>query len=651
MSKGRKGLNLFLRIAVGCAFLVLTSMVVILYFTIDKSSAVLEKEAINNLKILNEEKTSRIDLAFSDLKTFNESFSYNPAVIDYASGNSIEQPKVTRFFTEVISRTHKLYENIFLDLNGVIQADGLNGKSIGFKLLTGGVYSGKKVIQDNVSMIANPQLSPITGRQVILILSPVRGADQKAIAVVSSAIDLRVVADDILANNEANNNAKTKTYLIDKTGIVLSSNDESAILNLDFSKTPQLQSFYTLMQNNNTVTADIVIDEVSYKATASQTSLGGFLLVSAVPTQVYMQKVSTLQNSILLIMLFASLFCVLGITAIVYKITNPLLKRLLHAMNVAENIASNDLHTNIVIDGNDEGTRLLIALNKMQLDLRNTISSVVDSAKSLNSMATNLNEQSCQSMGSLQQQTINIESIATAVNELSVVFEEVERNSASAVDICSEGINNTDRGSESVTKTLISIESLANELNESSISVTSLVELLNKIGSVIGVIRSIAEQTNLLALNAAIESARAGESGRGFAVVADEVRQLAHRTADSTVEIEQLITDVQKQSKKVSDTMSQCNSNAINTVDVARTAGDALEKISEAMSRINEANFTIATATKQQSVAVQEIDQNLTGIKTVSEETLNNNVETNQSSEQLKELANSIELDVCRFKF
>ncbi|NJI25245.1 methyl-accepting chemotaxis protein, partial [Aeromonas veronii] len=127
--------------------------------------------------------------------------------------------------------------------------------------------------------------------------------------------------------------------------------------------------------------------------------------------------------------------------------------------------------------------------------------------------------------------------------------------------------------------------------------------------------RGIAEQTNLLALNAAIEAARAGEAGRGFAVVADEVRALAHRTAQSTQEIEKMVAGIQSGTGEAVQSMQQSNQRTQSTLEMARAAGVALEQITQSISLINERNLVIASASEEQAQVSREVDRNLVNIR------------------------------------
>ncbi len=97
---------------------------------------------------------------------------------------------------------------------------------------------------------------------------------------------------------------------------------------------------------------------------------------------------------------------------------------------------------------------------------------------------------------------------------------------------------------ELLTTTVEATTVINTDTEQVSTSVGNLKEVTQGINGFISLIQGISEQTNLLALNAAIEAARAGDQGRGFAVVADEVRALAQRSAEATIEIAALITQI-----------------------------------------------------------------------------------------------------------
>ncbi|MNI60041.1 Methyl-accepting chemotaxis protein McpS [compost metagenome] len=164
------------------------------------------------------------------------------------------------------------------------------------------------------------------------------------------------------------------------------------------------------------------------------------------------------------------------------------------------------------------------------------------------------------------------------------------------------------------------------------------------------VIRAIAEQTNLLALNAAIEAARAGESGRGFAVVADEVRALAHRTQQSTLEIEQMVQGMRSGSSLALDSMNASASRAASTLELAERAGEALVAITSSVHEIHERNLVIASAAEEQAQVAREVDRNLVNIRDLSVRSATGADQTSTSSHELSKLANTLQGMVQRFR-
>lgn len=341
----------------------------------------------------------------------------------------------------------------------------------------------------------------------------------------------------------------------------------------------------------------------------------------------------------------AALMTVLLAWLLTRSIVTPLSK----ALRAAEEIAGGDLTKNIEIDGNDEPARLLGALSVMQQNLRKTIEMISGSATQLASAAEQLSAVTEESSRGLQQQNDEIEQAATAVNEMTAAVEEVARNAVSTSEASQQSNTTAAQGRDKVVETVKAIQVMTQDVQTTSDLVEGLAEQGRDIGKVLDVIRSIAEQTNLLALNAAIEAARAGEAGRGFAVVADEVRALAHRTAQSTREIEQMVAGIQTGTGSAVQSMALNTSRTQTTLGLARAAGEALEQITAAISQINERNLVIASASEEQAQVSREVDRNLVNIRDLATQSAAGANQTSAASHELSRLAVDLKGMVARF--
>lgn len=321
------------------------------------------------------------------------------------------------------------------------------------------------------------------------------------------------------------------------------------------------------------------------------------------------------------------------------------------AVRVAEQVADGDLSTPIHSQGPDETARLLRALASMQNSLRDTLQLISGTSNQLNGAAQQMSQNTGQDSNRLQQQHNEIEQAATAVNEMTAAVEEVARNAVSTSDTTRQSTLEATQGQARVIETLDSIQAMSADVGTALQQVQTLAEQSREIGKVLDVIRAIAEQTNLLALNAAIEAARAGEAGRGFAVVADEVRALAHRTQQSTREIEQMIARVQGDTDSVVLSMHGNSQRVAQTLSIAEQAGVALAQITRAMEQIHERNLVIASASEEQAQVAREVDRNLLNIRDLSLASADASTRTSATSQELSQLAAGLQNLVVRFRF
>lgn len=218
---------------------------------------------------------------------------------------------------------------------------------------------------------------------------------------------------------------------------------------------------------------------------------------------------------------------------------------------------------------------------------------------------------------SMDEEFLQIDQVATAMNEMTATVSEVASNASSASSATAEAAEAAQQGSKSVDATVVTINSLSSNIGASADAVKNVELKVEGIGSVVVTIRSISEQTNLLALNAAIEAARAGEAGRGFAVVADEVRNLAKRTQDATVEIQGMIEQLQSSAQDAVALMDESVKEGGVGVEQITQAGTQLAGIVEKISHISDMNYQIASAAEEQTTVAADINKNLDEVKEV----------------------------------
>ncbi|PBJ26168.1 Methyl-accepting chemotaxis protein PctC [Pseudomonas sp. ACN8] len=297
-----------------------------------------------------------------------------------------------------------------------------------------------------------------------------------------------------------------------------------------------------------------------------------------------------------------------------------------------------DLTQRLHYSKKDELGELVGWFNRFLDKLQPTIAQIKQSITDARGTADQSSEIARQTSEGMQVQFREIDQVATASNEMSATAHDVANSASNAANAAKGADQSARDGMSIIERSTRDINQLAEEVSKAVTEVEALAVNSEQIGSVLEVIRSIAEQTNLLALNAAIEAARAGESGRGFAVVADEVRNLAKRTQDSVEEIRLVIERIQSGTRGVVATMHSSQTQAHSNAGQIQQAVQALGKISDAVTVISDMNLQIASAAEQQSAVAEEVNRNVSAIRTVTETLTGQATESAQISSQLNSL-------------
>jgi len=253
----------------------------------------------------------------------------------------------------------------------------------------------------------------------------------------------------------------------------------------------------------------------------------------------------------------------------------------------------------------------VINLADVTKDIRQESESLRQGSGALTSRISDSVESVDQSSGQIEQMAMSIEQIAST----SAILTE---NAAQVSETTDQVITLLEQGTASSNTSQQTIASFADEVNGMAKDLALLQDECSRIGGVLDVIRGIADQTNLLALNAAIEAARAGEQGRGFAVVADEVRALAHRTQESTVEIQSMVEGLQEKSTNAVNAIGKGKSLSEESLNQTEEVVEALGQIAQAFTEVNNLTSQIASGTEEQQQSTASINDNMATIVSLS---------------------------------
>lgn len=275
--------------------------------------------------------------------------------------------------------------------------------------------------------------------------------------------------------------------------------------------------------------------------------------------------------------------------------------------------------------------------------INETSSRVVGSSESTRQTALHLAE-------AAEHQAQEIAGASAAINEMAVTIDQVSANAAESAGVAERSVSIANNGAKVVQNTINGMDTIREQIQDTSKRIKRLGESSQEIGDIIGLINDIADQTNILALNAAIQASMAGDAGRGFAVVADEVQRLAERSATATKQIESLVKTIQNDTNEAVISMEQTTSEVVRGAGLAQDAGVALEEIESVSANLAELIQNISNAARQQAASAGHVSNTMNVIQEITSQTSSGTNATAQSIGNLSELAMELSESVSGFK-
>ena len=270
-----------------------------------------------------------------------------------------------------------------------------------------------------------------------------------------------------------------------------------------------------------------------------------------------------------------------------------------------------DLTKEIPVRSQDEIGELAGHINHLVMKLRETVTVLYQLAENISISLCQVSSRTTKTVVSAADQKERSQSVAVAAEQMAATLNVVAGNTHQAAGYSVQVDQAASEGMAVVDGACDSIALVRENVIKTLGTVQRLESSSAQIGDIINLIEDIADQTKLLALNAAIEAARAGEHGRGFAVVADEGKMLSEKTATSTKQIANIITNIQCESREAARSIGEEQERVEDGVAKSSAARECLERILGLAGETAQLINQIASATEEQSATTNEISDKI----------------------------------------
>lgn len=341
----------------------------------------------------------------------------------------------------------------------------------------------------------------------------------------------------------------------------------------------------------------------------------------------------------------------LATTLIGLWVARPIRQQLPKAIDAAEKIADGDLRETVEAkqDGSEIG-QLMTAFQNMAKNLHSLIFQTQKSGVQISTSATQIAAAGKQLEATVAEQLASTNEVSATAHQIAATSKALVKTMEQVAEL-SQSTAVAAGGSQT---DLNHMEAVMRQLAEATQSISRklgvMSEKASNINSVVTTINKVADQTNLLSLNAAIEAEKAGEYGAGFAVVAREIRRLADQTAVATLEIAQMIKEMQGAVSTGVMEMDKFNKSMVDSVTDMGRISDQIAQVINQVQGLTPRFEQVSQSVEEQSQGAQQISEAMGQLSEASQQTADSLRETNRALESLDEAAHGLRSEISRFK-
>jgi methyl-accepting chemotaxis protein WspA len=333
-------------------------------------------------------------------------------------------------------------------------------------------------------------------------------------------------------------------------------------------------------------------------------------------------------------------------------IAKPLGAKVGHVVVVAEQISAGDLTMQVegASNSNDEVDKLLSAFQSMTHNLNSLICQVQQSGIQVTTSTTKIAASGKQLEATVTEQVAATNEVVVTAKEIAATSGELANTMEEVATLSQETTVAAAANQEDLLRMATTMRQLVTATNSISAKLEVISEKANNINSVVNTITKVADQTNLLSLNAAIEAEKAGEYGLGFAVVAREIRRLADQTAVATLDIEQMVKEMQSSVSTGVMEMDKFTKEVGRGVEDVGNLSGQLGEIIEQVQALSPRFSVVNQGMEAQSQGAQQISEAMVQLSETSIQTADALQEINRAIEQLNQAAQGLRQEISRFK-